>query len=134
LLGGDDKTAVAVMLEVADYWHAHTDKPAQTIELIFTLGEECGLKGSLALDRQLVHAKEVLVFDWLGSVQRIVTQSPAYYCLDVAYTGKDAHPAEWQHWHSANRRCPQQSLRPRRTQGRTAQLRRAKSGRRSQGH
>lgn len=96
LLGGDDKTAVAAMLELADYLHAHPSKPQRTVQLIFTVGEEAGLKGALALDYSLLAAKQALVFDWVGGVNRIITQSPAYYSFDVTYIGKDAHPAEWQ--------------------------------------
>lgn len=94
LLGGDDKTAVATMLELAD--SLQTKQPAKTVELIFTVGEEAGLLGAKGLDLKQLTTKKVLVFDWLSSVNHIVTQSPAQYTVDVVYTGKDAHPAQWQ--------------------------------------
>lgn len=96
LLGGDDKTAVAAMLELADYFHETKTKPNQSLELIFTVGEEAGLVGAVNLDMSLVSAKQALIFDWIGGVERIITKSPAYYKLDVHYTGKNAHPAKWQ--------------------------------------
>lgn len=96
LLGGDDKTAVAAMLELADFLKNQPDKPSKTVEFIFSVGEEAGLKGASALDFNLVRAKQVLVFDWLGSINHIVTQSPSFYAVDVVYKGKDAHPAQWQ--------------------------------------
>ena len=96
LLGGDDKTAVVAMLELADYFYAHSERPVRTVELIFTVGEEAGCKGAVELDYSLVTAKQVLVFDWLGAVNHVIAQSPAYFCFDITYKGKDAHPAEWQ--------------------------------------
>jgi tripeptide aminopeptidase len=100
LLGGDDKTAVAGMLELADEL-AGGKKPVKTIELIFTVGEENGMMGARHLDVSQLQTKQMLVFDWLGRVNRTVTQSPAYIKLDVTYIGKDAHPAEWQNGKNA---------------------------------
>jgi len=96
LLGGDDKTAVAVMLELAD--HVHTEKitPPRTLELVFTVGEESGMVGAINFDTSMLTSKQMLVFDWLGSPAEIIRRSPAIYKIDVEYTGKDAHPAEWQ--------------------------------------
>lgn len=96
LLGGDDKTAVAVMLELADYIHAENLTPPRTLELVFTVGEESGLVGAINFDMAMLTAKQMLVFDWTGTPAEIVRRSPAIYKIDVEYTGKDAHPAEWQ--------------------------------------
>jgi len=96
LLGGDDKTAVAAMLELADEFGTGAKKPPKTIQLIFTIGEEAGLKGAYQLDMGLLTARQVLVFDWLGRVNRIITKSPTGFQINVTYIGKDAHPAEWQ--------------------------------------
>lgn len=95
LLGGDDKTAVAAMLELATELH-RKGKPQKAVELIFTVGEEAGLLGAVNLDSHKLRSKQLLVLDWLGRANRIITKSPAYYKLDVTYTGKPAHPAEWQ--------------------------------------
>src|SRR6185369_11485135 len=95
LLGADDKAAVAVMLELADHVRAQKIKPARTVELVFTVGEEAGVVGVTGLDMSYFTAPEALVFDWLGSVSNVVTQSPAYCKIDVEYIGRDAHPAEW---------------------------------------
>lgn len=96
LLGGDDKTAVAAMLTLADDVASGDVVLQRPVELIFTIGEEAGLVGAMSLDMSLVRAKEVLVFDWVGAVNHIVSISPAYYKIDVIFTGKDAHPALWQ--------------------------------------
>lgn len=99
LLGADDKAAVAALLELAD--HAASHRPGRTVELIFTVGEEAGCIGAVALDLSLVASKQVLVFDWMGGVNHIVTKSPAYVKVDVEYTGRTAHPAEWQQGRNA---------------------------------
>ncbi len=96
LLGADDKAAVAVMLELADYLHETKQVPARTLELVFTVGEESGMVGAVNFDMSLITAKQMLVFDWSGPITEIITKSPAIYKLDVEYVGKDAHPAEWQ--------------------------------------
>lgn len=95
LLGADDKAAVALMLELAEAVQAG-HRPAQALELIFTVGEEAGCLGAAQLDLGLVQARRALVFDWTGGVQNIITQSPAYISITVTYIGQDAHPAEWQ--------------------------------------
>lgn len=96
LLGGDDKTAVAAMLELADWLNKTGTKPVKTVELIFTVGEEAGLDGAKQLDLEKLKTDQILIFDWYGAVNNIVTKSPAYYDVDVKYLGKDAHPAMWQ--------------------------------------
>jgi len=96
LLGGDDKTAVAAMLELADYIHAEKPTPPRTLELVFTVGEESGLVGAINFDMAMLTARHMLVFDWTGTPAEIIQRSPAIYKIDVEYIGKDAHPAEWQ--------------------------------------
>ena len=96
LLGADDKAAVAVMIELADAIARGDVIPTRPIELIFTVGEEAGCAGAMALDMNLIQAKSALVLDWTGRVNHIVTKSPAYYKIDIEYTGRTAHPAEWQ--------------------------------------
>jgi tripeptide aminopeptidase len=96
LLGGDDKTAVAALLELATELHERKVTPAKSLELIFTVGEEAGLLGAKSLDLTKAKAKRILVLDWFGPVNNIVSDSPAYFKVDVSYKGKDAHPALWQ--------------------------------------
>lgn len=96
LLGGDDKTAVAVMLELADHVKENKLTPPRTLELVFTVGEEAGLVGAFNLDMSMLTAKQMLVLDWTGTPAEIIRRSPAMRLIDVEYIGKDAHPAEWQ--------------------------------------
>lgn len=96
LLGGDDKTAVAAMLELAAELHESNSLPQQSVEMLFLRGEEAGLLGAIRLDVNTIHSKQIIVLDWTGRVNRIITKSPAYFKLDITYHGKPAHPAEWQ--------------------------------------
>jgi tripeptide aminopeptidase len=96
LLGGDDKTAVAMMLWLAEQHYLGQINFKFSVELIFTVGEEAGLMGAKNLNYNLVKSDDILVFDWEGSVNRIITKSPAYIKIDVKFKGKSAHPAEWQ--------------------------------------
>jgi tripeptide aminopeptidase len=57
---------------------------------VFTVGEEAGLYGAIELPAELVPA-EILVFDWVGGVNQVVTNSPAMRKIDITYTGKAAH-------------------------------------------
>lgn len=96
LLGGDDKTAVAAMLALAEEVSAGKMELGMDVQLIFTRGEEAGLQGARNLDYGLFTADDVMVFDWSGTVSETVTRSPAYVTVDVTFTGKQAHPAEWE--------------------------------------
>ncbi len=96
LLGGDDKAAVAALLELVSAIAAGRVRPASPLELLFTVGEESGCLGAKDLDMKLLSAKRAIVLDWTGRVNNVVTQSPAYIKIDVEYVGRTAHPAEWQ--------------------------------------
>lgn len=95
LLGGDDKTSVAALLELADEIQRENVRPRKTLEFIFTVGEENEMNGARAIVHEQLSAKNMLVFDWLGAVNNIILRSPASYALDVSYIGKDAHPGQW---------------------------------------
>jgi tripeptide aminopeptidase len=90
ILGGDDKTAVAALLQLVSYLRKNSITPERTLKLIFTVGEEAGLCGAAELPAELVPAN-ILVFDWVGAVNQVVSQSPAMRKIDVTYTGKAAH-------------------------------------------
>ena len=87
MLGADDNTAVAVLLE-----------------LIYTVGDEAGCVGAVQLDKGLVKAKMTLVFDWVGCVNTVITQSPPFCKIGVKYLGRSVHPAHWQHGRNAGTR------------------------------
>jgi tripeptide aminopeptidase len=96
LLGGDDKAAVAAMLELATAVAIKSLVPGRPVQLVFTTGEEAGCVGAVALDMNNITARQALVLDWTGRPNCVVTKSPAYVKIDIEYIGKAAHPAHWQ--------------------------------------
>jgi tripeptide aminopeptidase len=96
LLGADDKSAVALLLELATRARSRRIHPHRPLELVFTVGEEAGCEGAKALDVTKLEANQALVLDWTNSIAHYVTRSPAYGKIDVEYLGRTAHPAQWQ--------------------------------------
>lgn len=96
ILGADDKAAIAALLELADAVYRAKQPPERTIEMLFTVGEECGLRGAKALDTSLLCAEQFIIIDMAGPINVVVTKSPANFKINVQYTGKAAASALWQ--------------------------------------
>ncbi len=89
VLGGDDKSGVALMLEIAQV--LHEQKPAHpTVQFIFTLNEETGMGGSKNLDYTKIKAKDGLILD-NESLDELLVQGPAVCDFFVDITGVTAH-------------------------------------------
>lgn len=90
ILGADDKAGIAAILEVIQLLKeqniAHGD-----IQFIITVGEESGLAGAKALDRQLIKATTGYVLDSDGPVGTIVTEAPYQEKFHIQFYGKKAH-------------------------------------------
>lgn len=90
ILGADDKTGLAVMLEVIKVLKeqniAHGD-----IQFIITVGEESGLVGAKALDSSLVKAKFGYALDSDGKVGNIIVAAPTQAKVKATIFGKTAH-------------------------------------------
>lgn len=89
ILGADDKSAIAVLLEVM---RVLTENKMQhcPIELVFTICEEIGLLGAKNLDISLISAKYGYALD-SSDTEAIVTRAPAANRLEFTIHGKDAH-------------------------------------------
>jgi len=90
ILGSDDKAGVAAILEAVDVLRENK-WPHPPLELLFTVGEESGLKGSKNFDFSLVQAPMGYVLDHGGSPGAIVIGSPCQYELEFMVEGKAAH-------------------------------------------
>ena len=90
ILGGDCKAGIAAILEGLETIKAEggTRIPVQ---LVFTRGEEMGLVGARELDFSMLRAREAVVFDGNGPVNKITIATPTYMRLDVKITGRAAH-------------------------------------------
>ena len=90
VLGGDDKSGVAAIVE-AMRTIVERNLPHPTIQAVFSVCEEIGLKGSKALDYSLLEAKKAVVLDSTGDAGTIITGAPGQYSLTAVITGRKAH-------------------------------------------
>ena len=90
ILGADNKSAVAAMLEATRRVVAE-NRPHGGIELLFTPKEEVGLRGAAAFDQERLNARVGYVYDHAGPVGEVILGAPFQCKLDVAFHGRAAH-------------------------------------------
>lgn len=91
VLGGDDKTGIAAILEALETIQ-DTAQPHGPIQVIFTVAEEVGLLGAkyLALE-ELESIDAAFFFDSDGMPNQICIASPYHIDLTATFHGKAAH-------------------------------------------
>lgn len=89
ILGGDDKSAIAILIEVMRVLKENSI-PHCPIELVFTISEEIGLLGAKHIDLSMITSKFGYALD-SKNTDSIVTQAPAANRLEFKIHGKDAH-------------------------------------------
>jgi tripeptide aminopeptidase len=89
ILGADDKSAVAILLEVLTTLQ-EKGLPHGPLEVVLTISEEVGLLGAKHLDMRLVSAKVGYALD-TSDIHCIVTRAPAANRLELKIIGKSAH-------------------------------------------
>ena len=90
ILGADDKSAVAVMLEAVRRLVGE-GRPHPGVELLFTPMEEVGLLGAKAFDHTRLRARVGFVYDQAGPIGEVVLGAPTAQSLTVRYHGRPAH-------------------------------------------
>ena len=90
VLGGDDKSGIAAIVE-ALRTIVEQNLPHPTIEALFTVCEEVGLRGSQHMDYSRITAKKAAVLDSSGDAGKIITAAPGQYKLSAAVIGRRAH-------------------------------------------
>ena len=90
ILGGDDKVAVAAIIEVLRYIIENNIKTGD-IYIIFTISEEIGIVGAKHVDMDKVGAEYGFVFDSNGDIGTIYNQAPYQNSIDAEFIGKAAH-------------------------------------------
>jgi tripeptide aminopeptidase len=90
ILGADDKSAVAVMLEATRRLLAE-NRPHAGIELLFTPKEEVGLLGAAAFDHTRLHAQVGYVYDQAAPIGEIILGAPYSQALQVRFHGRASH-------------------------------------------
>lgn len=89
VLGGDDKAGIAVILETLRVLK-EKKLPHPPVEVILTLTEECGMRGSKNLDYAKVKGKEGLILD-TDDVGELMIQGPEVNDVEVWIKGVSAH-------------------------------------------
>jgi tripeptide aminopeptidase len=90
ILGADDKSAVAAMLEAAARL-VEDAPPHSGVELLFTPKEEVGLLGAAAFDESRLASRIGYVYDHAGPVGEVILGAPHQQKLDVRFHGRAAH-------------------------------------------
>jgi len=90
ILGADNKSAVAAMLEATKRVVAE-NRPHAGIELLFTPMEEVGLIGAYAFDQGRLHADLGYVYDQAAPIGEIVLGAPWSQSMQVRFHGRAAH-------------------------------------------
>jgi len=89
ILGGDDKSALAIILEVMEVVQEN-QLPCPPVEIVFTVCEEIGLLGAKHLDLSLMEAKFGYILDSTDT-QGIVTRAPSANKITIKVYGRAAH-------------------------------------------
>src|SRR5438067_10400774 len=90
ILGADNKSAVAAMLEGTRRVLAE-NRAHGGIELLFTPKEEVGLLGAAAFDHQRLHARVGYVYDQAAPIGDVILGAPYSQALEVSFHGRAAH-------------------------------------------
>jgi tripeptide aminopeptidase len=90
ILGADNKSALAVMVEAARRIVEEPRKHAG-VELLFTPMEEIGLVGAAAFDVERLDARLGYVYDQAAPIGDVITGSPSAQELALTFVGRAAH-------------------------------------------
>jgi tripeptide aminopeptidase len=91
ILGADNKTAVAVMIELARRLSAAAEPPEGGVELLFTVCEEISLLGARAFDVGRLRSGFGYVFDHATPIGEIVIAAPTLHRIVAEFRGHAAH-------------------------------------------
>jgi tripeptide aminopeptidase len=89
ILGADNKAAVAVLIELAAR-HLQ-DPPPASVELVFTVAEEDGLRGAKEVDHSSLRAPFGFVVDHASPIGEVITSAPTHKRLLADFEGTEAH-------------------------------------------
>ena len=90
ILGADNKSAVAVMLEATRRLLAE-NRPHGGVELLFTPMEEVGLYGAGAFDHERLTARLGYVYDQAAPIGEVILGAPYSHSMQVKLHGRAAH-------------------------------------------
>jgi tripeptide aminopeptidase len=91
ILGADNKSAVAALVELARVLTAAGTPPTIGVELVFTVSEETGLRGATHFDVGRLRSEFGYVFDHASPWGEVITASPTYMRIGADIHGRAAH-------------------------------------------
>lgn len=90
ILGADDKSAVAVMLEAVRRV-VEERRPHAGLELLLTPMEEVGLRGVAAFDHRRLAARAGFVYDQAAPIGDVILAAPYAAVVEARFHGRAAH-------------------------------------------
>lgn len=90
ILGGDDKSGICGILEAVRSI-LEEGKPHRAAEIVFSIGEEGGMKGAKAFDTAVLQSRRGYIFDSSGDVGKIIVGAPGQSKVSADVIGKRAH-------------------------------------------
>jgi len=92
ILGVDNRAGVALVLHlIGEIVRRRLDHVE--LEIVFTVGEELGMFGAMALDFARLRGRSGFVFDCTAVPGGYVARTPTAYDFKIAFTGRPAHSA-----------------------------------------
>ncbi|HTU87350.1 MAG TPA: M20/M25/M40 family metallo-hydrolase [Solirubrobacteraceae bacterium] len=91
ILGADNKTAVAVIIELARRLTTTREPTPVGVEILFTVCEEISLLGAQAFDSRRLDSRFGYVFDHATPIGEIVTAAPTLHRIVAEFHGRAAH-------------------------------------------
>ncbi len=91
ILGADNKTSVAILIELARRLTTAGAAPSVGVELLFTVCEEVSLRGSREFDVGRLRSPFGYVFDHATPIGEIVLASPTHHRILAEVHGRAAH-------------------------------------------
>ncbi|WP_038174385.1 M20/M25/M40 family metallo-hydrolase [Vibrio pacinii] len=90
ILGGDDKSGIAAIIEAVRAIQEQ-NLNHKTIEIAFTVHEEGGLFGSQHFDMSYIQSDKAIVLDSGGPIGTIINAAPGQQKIVANYIGRPAH-------------------------------------------
>ncbi len=91
ILAADDVSGACAVLNGLRALLSEKDAALPRLEVMFSVGEETGLRGAKAFDLSRSRADVCFVFDSSGHTGRIITAAPGMYFITGKIRGRSAH-------------------------------------------
>jgi tripeptide aminopeptidase len=92
ILGVDNRAGLALILHLVQEI-MEKNLPHPPLEIVFTVAEELGMLGALALDTSQLSARQGFVFDCTAVPGGYVASTPTAYDFKIQFQGRPAHSA-----------------------------------------